>query len=33
MGLPIASAFIEGFGLMAAFNGLNTYAAGAYPIP
>lgn len=31
MGLPISSAFIEGFGLMAAFNGLNTYAAGEYP--
>lgn len=28
MGLPISSSFIEGFGLMAAFNGLNTYAAG-----
>lgn len=32
MGLPISSAFIEGFGLMAAFNGLNTYAAGEHPL-
>ena len=31
MGLPISSAFIEGFGLMAAFNGLNTYAAEVHP--
>lgn len=28
MGLPISASFIQGFGLMAAFNGLNTYAAG-----
>lgn len=28
MPLPVVSAFIEGFGLMAAFSGLNTYAAG-----
>jgi hypothetical protein len=28
MALPIVSAFIQGFGLMASFSGLNTYAAG-----
>jgi hypothetical protein len=28
MALPIVSSFIEGFGLMASFSGLNTYAAG-----
>lgn len=28
MGLPISAAFIQGFGLMASFSGLNTYAAG-----
>lgn len=33
MGLPISASFIEGFGLMAAFNGLNTYAAGKFPPP
>lgn len=27
-GVPIAFAFIQGFGLMASFSGLNTYAAG-----
>lgn len=31
MGLPISASFIQGFGLMAAFNGLNTYAAGKFP--
>ncbi|CEI61269.1 unnamed protein product [Fusarium venenatum] len=28
MALPIVSSFIEGFGLMASFSGLNTFAAG-----
>ena len=28
LGLPISAAFIQGFGLMASFSGLNTYAAG-----
>ncbi|KAF4496954.1 MFS transporter [Fusarium agapanthi] len=31
MALPIISAFIEGFGLMASFSGLNTYAAEVRP--
>ncbi|KAG9256249.1 major facilitator superfamily transporter [Emericellopsis atlantica] len=31
MGLPISASFIQGFGLMAAFNGLNTYAAEVHP--
>ncbi|KAH7185207.1 acyl transferase/acyl hydrolase/lysophospholipase [Fusarium flagelliforme] len=31
MPLPVVSAFIEGFGLMAAFSGLNTYAAEVRP--
>ncbi|KAF4336761.1 major facilitator superfamily transporter [Fusarium beomiforme] len=31
MALPIISAFIQGFGLMASFSGLNTYAAEVRP--
>ncbi|KAM0084035.1 hypothetical protein ACKRZS_003756 [Fusarium odoratissimum] len=31
MALPIVSAFIQGFGLMASFSGLNTYAAEVRP--
>ncbi|KAL4731093.1 hypothetical protein ACLX1H_000053 [Fusarium chlamydosporum] len=32
MALPIVSSFIEGFGLMASFSGLNTYAAEVRPM-
>ncbi|KAF4446754.1 hypothetical protein F53441_9688 [Fusarium austroafricanum] len=31
MPLPVISAFVEGFGLMASFSGLNTYAAEVRP--
>lgn len=33
MAVPIISAFFSGAGLMGSFNGLNTYAAGEYPLP
>ena len=32
LGLPISAAFIQGFGLMASFSGLNTYAAGEFSV-
>lgn len=32
MGVPIAAGFFGGVGLMGGFNGLNTYAAGLFPL-